>query len=107
LGGGVTETFDEHYPAPFLRFWRTPQMSRLTYERPRVLSLTSDLFTVLSIEWIRSTSQQQSSTSTSSFCLPLRLILLFDGQELSLWRPSLLCCRFDSMEQSAWVCQIS
>jgi len=56
-------------------------------------------------KWIRSTSQQQPSMSTSSLCQQPRLHCSMDKNWV--WRPSLLCCRSDSMEQSAWVCQIS
>jgi len=55
-------------------------------------------------KWIRSTSQQQPSTSTSSLCQQPRLHCSTDKK---IWTPSLLCCRSDSTEQSAWVCQIS
>ena len=41
----------------------------------------------------------------SSLCHQPRLHCSTDKNYI--WRPSLLCCRSDSMEQSAWVCQIS
>jgi len=43
-------------------------------------------------KWIRSPSQQQPSTSTSSLCQQPRLHCYMDKNYI--WRPSLLCCRF-------------